>query len=384
MLLPLDKMDPTENIGKIEDKALRGSMVTVYNVLPGVGSSSLALSGPIIGDSFPWLLANLLGDVVYQGTPSGAATALTAATPVAAATIPLAASVAANTQVQVDAGVQSEIRTVTAITGAAAPYTATLSAPLSLPHASGAAVQPVAAPYATLCSIMNSGGLQGQAQPGTATLIEINAITQPYGARQYASLSIEEIDIKITPEGLITHDSKAQAFLSAPAAVALPSGLLASTVQPSPGWSAAISVAGTVMGNIAEIDLTLKRVLDAVDTVDGSQNPMQLRRGPVDVTGKMMFIARDESPFLTYLQQTNVPISVTVDNGVTGAGQVHTQFDIASAKYVTGTKLDASKAAVAYQVEFESLPAGTLAGWTGGESGIRTTSINAVAPGTYA
>jgi hypothetical protein len=143
-------------------------------------------------------------------------------------------------------------------------------------------------------------------------------------------------------------------------------------------------VSGTVMNNISEIELTLKRVVEAIANVDGSQNPLQLRRGPVDVSGKLTFIARDESPFLAYLQQTNVPISVALDNGVTGAGQQRTQFDLAAAKYVTGTKLDASKAAIAYQVEFDSLPAGSLAGWTGGLSGIRSTSINAVAPGTYA
>lgn len=382
-LLPLDKMDPTDDIGKIEDKALRGSMVSVYNVLPGVGKSSLSLSGPVFADTFPWLLSSLLGDVVYQGTPTGTATALSSAAPAGASTIPLPVSIPANTPIQVDSGVLSEIRTVTAIAGTAAPYTATLSSPLNLAHASGAIVTAVTAPYTTLCSVMNSGGIGGQAQPVTHTLTEINGITAGSGARQYTSFSVEEVSIKITPEGLVMHDSKAQAFLSNPAAAA-PTGLSTSGVNPNPGWSASVMVSGTQMGNISEIELDLKRAIDAVDTVDGSQNPMQLRRGPVDVSGKLTFIARDESPFLTYLQQTSVPISVIVGNGVNGVGQLQTQFDIAAAKYVTGTKLDASKAAIAYQVEFDSLPAGSLAGWTGGESGIRTTSINSVLPGTYA
>jgi hypothetical protein len=382
-LLPLDKMEPADDIGKIEDKALRGSMVGVYNVLPGVGKSALSLSGPVLADTFPWLLASLLGDVVYQGTANGAATALTQGTGAGANQIPVGALIAAGTQVQVDTGVLSEIRTVQTVTGAASPYTVTLTAALNLQHAGGVAVTPVGAPYTTLCAVMNSGGVQGQAQPATHTLTEVNGITAASGARQYSSFSIEEVTVKITPEGLIMHDSKAQAFLSSPAAAA-PTGLAASNVPPTPGWAATIAVSGTQMSNISEIELVFKRVLEAIPTVDGSQNPLQLRRGPVDVSGKLTFIARDESPFLTYLQQTNVPLSVAVDNGITGAGQQHTQFDIAAAKYVTGTKLDAGKAAIAYQVEFDSLPAGALAGWTGGLSGVRTTSINAIAPGTYA
>jgi hypothetical protein len=382
-LLPLEKMEPADDIGKVEDKALRGSMVGVYNVLPGVGKSSLNLSGPVYADTFPWLLASLLGDVVYQGTVSGTATALTQSVAAGATQIPIGASIGAGTLIQVDAGALSEIRTVQSITGTASPFTATLNAALSLQHASAAAVTPVGAPYTTLCAVMNSGGIQGQAQPTTHTLTEVNGITAVSGGRQYTSFAVEEITVKITPEGLITHDSKAQAFLSTPAGAA-PPGLAASTVPASPGWAATVAVSGTQVNNISEIELTFKRVLEAIPNVDGSQNPLQLRRGPVDIAGKMTFIARDESPFLVYLQQTNVPLSIAVDNGVAGAGQQRTQFDIAAARYVTGTKLDAGKAAIAYQVEFDSLPAGSLAGWTGGLSGVRTTSINAITPGTYA
>jgi hypothetical protein len=365
---------------------MRGSMVDLYNIVPGVGHSALALDGPVFADTFPFLTANLLGDVVYQGTANGTATTLAAAVTPAqitagATSVQSAASLAAGTQFQIDTGNNAEIRTVSSVTGAG-PFTLNFTQALRVPHASGVAVTPVGAPYMTLCSVLNGGGVGGQAQPATHTLTDINQVTTA-GARQYSSLAVEEIALKISPEALYTHSSKAQAFLSAPASAPI-TGLAASGVGPTAGWQSSISLAGTAVGSIESADLTLKRVIQVIQTADGTQQPYQIRRGPVSVEGKYRIIARDESPLLAYLAQNNVALSFAVDNGAVGAGQLQTRLDVGAARYITGTKIARDKEAVAFEVQFASIPTASLAGWSGGVSPVRCTHINAIAPNTYA
>lgn len=385
VLLPVEKPDLSDDIAKIEDKALRGSMVDVYNIVPGPIHSVQSFDGPVLADSFPYLINNLLGDTYYTGTPTGTgATQLAAAVTAASGGNPAQtqASIPAGTVVQVDTGPASEIRTVQTVTGAAAPYTVTFTTPLSGLHANNTPVVPVQAPYTAVQSLLNSGGTGGQAQPPTLTVVDQNWVTANTGARAYPGVCLEEITVKADPGGLFTYTAKAQGFPSAPAAAGL-GGLAASGVLPNAGWRATTAIAGTSLNNVDAFEITLKRALEVIFCVDGTQAPLTIRRGPVTITGKIHLIAADESALLTYLAQNNVPLSLAMDNGVAGAGQQHTQFDIAAARYISPTKIDRGKEAVGFDVAFQSLPAASLAGVSGGQSPVKVTSINAVAPNSY-
>lgn len=388
-LLPVDKADLSDEIAKIEDKAWRGSLVGVYNVVPGPVYSSLSFSGPVLADSFPYLLSNILGDNVYSAAPTGSgATTLSAPVNVVGApSVTAAAVVAPGTVIQIDTGPAAEVRTVTTTTGTAPNVTVNLNAPLNGLHASGVALVPVAAPFTVAQSLLNSGGVSGQAQPSTLTIVDQNWVTAGTGARAYPGACLEELTIKADPGSLFGFDAKAQAFPSAPAATGV-GQLAASAVLPNAGWKLTTSLAGSPVGNVESVELTIKRALEVVNTVDGTQAPLTIRRGVLDVSGKMTIVAADESPLLAYLAQNNIPLSVALDNGAVGAGQLHTQLDVPAARYISPTKINRGKESVSFDVAWQSIPGSSAAGSSaagasGGVSPIRATSINAVPANSY-
>jgi hypothetical protein len=383
-LLPVDKADLSDEITKVEDKAWRGSMVDVYNIAPGPIHSALTFSGPVLADSFPYLLSNILGDNVYTGAPTGTgATTLSAPVTVVGANSVLAtAAVTPGAVIQIDTGAASEVRTVTTTSGTAPNVTVNLNAPLNNLHASGVALVPVATPFTVLQALLNSGGVSGQAQPSTLTIVDQNWVTAATGARAYPGVCLEELTITADPGSLFHFDAKAQGFPSAPAAAGV--GQLASSpVQPNAGWKATTSIGGTPVVNVESFQIMIKRSLEVVNTVDGTQAPLTIRRGTVDVSGKMTIVAADEGPLLTYLTQNNVPLALAMDNGLTGAAQLHTQFDVAAARYVSPTKINRGKESVSFDVAWASIPASSTAGASGGLSPVRATSINAVPANSY-
>ena len=151
--LVIDKApDAADNITPIEDKGMRGTMAAVWDIVQGTGHTTIGLAGPVMCDTFPWLLANLLGDTVYQGTTAAPTT--TSTSPVTAAQIaggvsslPVAASIPSGTLIQIDAGLSSEVRLTTGVSGAG-PYTVTWSAsqPLKVPHLTGVTVTAIVWP----------------------------------------------------------------------------------------------------------------------------------------------------------------------------------------------------------------------------------------------
>lgn len=75
--IPMDTFEPLDNVSYLEDSAMRGSMVDVYNMVAGPIFSEISMGGPAFPDTFPWILANLLGDLVTTvATPNSHAIAV--------------------------------------------------------------------------------------------------------------------------------------------------------------------------------------------------------------------------------------------------------------------------------------------------------------------
>jgi hypothetical protein len=385
--LVIDKApDSADNINPIEDKGMRGTMAEVWDIVQGTVHATVSLSGPVMCDTFPWLLANFYGDTVYQGTTTTPtttlSTAITAANIAAGVTsAQVAGSIPSGTLIQIDTGLNSEVRTTTSVTGTG-PYVVSWSAsqPLKVPHLGGATVTAIASAFTTIQSLMNSGGYGGQVQPPTMTVTDLNQVSANFG-RQYAGWSIDTLTIKSSPNGLLTFDAKGLAWPSNTLA-SVPT-LPISPVVPTAGWKSTVNLSGSAVSNVTEWEIGLTRKVSVIETTDGSQAPYAIRRGSAAATTKFRVAAADESPLLTYLAGTAVPMVFGTTNGLSGANTLSTSFNLPKVKYVDSTKIDRSKEEVGFTVEARCLPATSAAGWTGGASHLQTTTVNAVTPNTY-
>lgn len=65
--IPIEKVEFEDKPVWLDDKALRGSLVESYGRQEGVIKTDFSFSGPVFGDTFGWLLGNILGDLTTTG-----------------------------------------------------------------------------------------------------------------------------------------------------------------------------------------------------------------------------------------------------------------------------------------------------------------------------
>lgn len=378
--IPVEKFDPYDQSTWLDDKALRGSMVEIYDRVQGVRHSEFDLAGPVYLDTLGYWLSNILGDTVYSGTYTGSGTTtLNSSSIVGATTIDTVASISATTRIQIDTGVSSEVRTVSSVTGAG-PYTLTLSSALTRAHAGGVVVKPITVPYTDTFSVLNSGS----GQPSSLTITDYQGPTASTGTRAYPGCCLSELTIKGNPEtsalemdakGMGWPSQSAAAFVSAP-----------STAQMQAAWRQTVGLAGTVAGapitTINEFELSIKRELEIIYTAQNSQNPYWIQRGKVTVSGKLNAVVDNET-FLTYLNSNTQPqLQTILSNGLSGSSLLSMQTDILKAAFST-SKINRGKAAVEYGAEFDAIANTTNAGASAGYSPASIVLQNAIVPGAY-
>lgn len=381
--IPVEKFDPEDKPTWLDDKAMRGSLTETFNRIQGPIHTEFDISGPAFFDSLGYLLNNLLGDDVESGTYSGSGTTtLSSSSVVGATSISTVASISTSTVIQIDTGNLSEVRTVTSVSGAG-PFTLNFTPGLSYAHNSAVAVKPITFPFLHQFSVLNSGN----GQPGSLTITDFQGPTATTGARAYAGCCLSELTIKGNAENtLITYDGKGMGWPSA-AAVSTPTSS-PSTVQPLAAWRFQLGLAGpasggTLVATVGDFEMALKRSLQVIFTGQNSQSPYFIQRGKVTATGKLNFVAVNSETPLTYLLSNTQPqYQLVINNGGAGATLFALQFDSQTAAWTT-SKIDRSKDAVGYQVEFEAIANTTNAGGSGGFSPIAVTLTNQTANNSY-
>jgi hypothetical protein len=374
---------PKDAITPLVDTAWRNSMGEEYGLIQGTYLGDLSMGGSFFGDTFPMLLANILGDYSVAMTNPG--------TPVT-----LGASAAAGTnQLTLTSGVLTlatpvliyntgatgfaEVVTPTAGTGTG-PYT--LNRKLYYTHASGATVSPSTGTSLythTFTQLNNGTGAGGWCltQPRTHTFTDYTGVTAAVGARCYAYTCLSDLNITATSTALLVWDAKANAFLSTAAVsapTASPSGV---AVQPS--WNApTFTVGGTQTNNIAEYKLGLQRTITPKWTNQGSQQPYALPRGPLKATMSMNFDpAIDESAYLAYLNNTQPTIVITQSNGAAGQAAVSVTITAQTAAYDAST-IEDSKTTFGYATTQRLIQSTSNIGPSGGYTPVSIAVKNAV------
>ena len=225
------------------------------------------------------------------------------------------------------------------------------------------------APYTHAISVYNST----DGQPPSYTL------TDNYGVntRQYPGAKFSDIDIKFTGDGLITYTAKAVALPSVTTTAPTPSY---SAVTPFAAYTGTVTIGSSAM-NLVDGNVTIKRSVSVVDTVDGTAAPYALWSGPVSVSGKLTLVMEAESQLTDYLAANQNVLDVT---WAAGSGAAATQLKLHMTNVVyQAADITRGKDYVEIGVTFNARGNSTDAGTSGGYSPIKATLQNALASGTY-
>lgn len=378
--VPVDKFDPEDKTTWLDDKALRGAMTEPFNRVAGVKHTEFDMAGPAYFDTFPYLLSNIYGDVVYSGTYTGSGTTtLDSSSVVGATSISTVASIAGSTLIQIGTGVNSEVRLTTGVSGGG-PYTVTFADGLLVAHPGGDTVKPITSPYSTLFNVLNAGN----GQPTSMTITDYQGPTSSAGMRAYAGCCLSELALKGTVESTtIDYTAKGTGW---PSASASTFASAPSAVKPQPSWEAQVGLNGTVGGapilTINDWGLTITRDLEPIYTAQNTQNPYFIMRGALTMTGTLNFVINNETP-LTYLNSNTQPqLQIIISNGLSGANLLSLQLDILLAAFTT-SKIERGKAAVEYASDYTAIANTTNTGYSAGFGPGSITVQNAITPGSY-
>jgi hypothetical protein len=343
----------------ITDNTLQGSMVSNYNDVPGLRYDSHGWDSWPYLDSFPLFLRAELGSPDTM-TAASTATTLSSSAVVGATTVDLTASVTANTYIVIGSSPTQETHLVTAVTGTATPYAATLAYPLLYPQASGATVTSLTSHQ---FSLLNNGGAGNQ--PPSVTITDYDGEEW----RQLAAGQLDKLSIKGTATGLV--DYTCSWFADASVTPSAPTASF-SSAQALPGWTYTCTVGDTILNTIVDWSLDLSRAVKPIPALTGSQQYYMFFADAITATGKLTVVEQHGAPQLTqYINADQIPLDLTLYDVKSGyAMNLHS-----SRVEFTSGDLDRSKEWVEVAVDFEMLPSASDA-TAGGVSPILATVAN--------
>lgn len=379
--IPTAALQTSQKVTWLEDMALRGSQVKVYDLEPGPVWSEITIpESPLYGDTIGHILFSALGDYTSTGTAASPNSTLSGGVSAGATSVTVASGTGflANQWIQVDTTTLAEIVQILSV--ASNVLTLKTSTPLRFSHLTGVAVTNTTANYTHVFSLLNPGSSTGNtsAQPPTYTWLHRNFIAGSgnFNADQYSYTRVTDLNLTAKKDGWVGWDAKANAYLrNFPSADFPPSF---TTVKANPSWKSAITIAGTQNYTIAEFGVKLAREMDIVTTADGSQNPYVIAAGPLTATFDIQFDAQSDESALNYmLNNTQPTLLYTVSNGLVSPNTV----SITMAAQLTGFKdspLSAVKSLWGWKAAGDLVANTSNAGNSGGYSPCQVTLVNSI------
>lgn len=158
------------------------------------------------------------------------------------------------------------------------------------------------APYAHSFSVLNSAPLLAN-QPPTYSFYDYDG----YKVRQMAGAQVDEITVKFTATGLLELTVK---VLSQPYVLAGSVATSAfSTIEAAPSWSCTPTLNSVVATRLVEGEVSLKRGAKPIHVI-GGQGPYKIQPGPLEISGKLTILNKDDTELGWYLNNTAIPISL--------------------------------------------------------------------------
>jgi hypothetical protein len=227
------------------------------------------------------------------------------------------------------------------------------------------------APYTHTFSAYNTGN----GQPGTKTFTDYDAIQ----TRAFPGETCTDLSINITSNALLTWTATMQGYSSG--TVANPTQSF-SSITPVPVWSGGTTIGGTYTPTLLSASIDMKRNGTVLNAVNGNPNPYSLWVGPLSVTGKLTFVAEDETQLLNYLNNSQPSCVIDFTSG-TSSALTEVKFQMSKCAYTAGTK-NRGQDYQSVDITYTAVANTTDAGASGGYSPIKAQLQNARVSGTYA
>lgn len=326
----------------LPDETLQGSMVTVYNLTPGMRYDSHGWDSYPYMDTFPLLVCAELGspDTV---TAAPASTTLSAAAVAGATTITTAASVAAGSFITFGS---SSLGTVEShkVVSVAGSYTLTLATAVVYNQPTGTAVTGLTKHVFSLLNNAGSGN-----QPPSFTLTD-------YDGDQWRQLTAAQMD-KLTIKGNATAlvDYTCDWYANPSVTPSSPTASY-STFKPTPTWTTALVIGGTQATDVEDWEIDLARGTKPIPAVTGTLEYFEYFAGPIKASIKTTVVETSGAPELTSFQNgSNQTFDLFVNDVTSGAIM---EIRSESMIYQTG-ELTRSKEYVQAELTGELLPTAT-------------------------
>ena len=270
--------------------------------------------------------------------------------------------------------------------------------PLRFTHPTRSTIQTCGTPFTHKWAALNSplgyGGAYG-AQPPTHTFCDTTNIvntftsasygtvsTNTYGARLYPSGVIKSLDISGNAEQLLGIKMSGDAWISQIAGTAVTN--VTTNSRPVPNWDTTVVFAGNTLtssntyNGVGEFGFSAKRTTQVYWTVQGTQNPYIIARGPLMADASLQFDpTNSEMPLDLMLLNSQAPLSITTTNaGIANAGTPFTLTLTMTQAAITKSKIMRNKALIGYGDTVEAIANATDTGGSGGLGPATITLVN--------
>jgi len=237
------------------------------------------------------------------------------------------------------------------------------------------------APYSHTFNIKNNIGVYGGGQPESLTIADFSGLTGASSnkARAYPGSVVSELTITWSSEALLTWSAKLTGWPSG--VIPKPTSSWSGISPPLPAWRGVTSIGGSPVLYVQSGELQLKRDVKVLNTVDGVQGPYAVWLGPLAATGKLTFIAADETEFLRYLNATNPALTVNFEAG-SGASLVGIDIAMQSVSY-RGAKVGRGQDYTTVETDFSAIGNTTNVGASGGFGACTIVTKSAISSSTF-
>ena len=326
------------------DQTLQGSMVSIYDEVPGLRVDTHGWDSYPYMDTFPVLIRALLGSAdTLTAAPSN--TTLAASAAVGATTISTTATIATNSWIVIDSGVGvMETHRTTNVSGTG-PFTVTLDYPLYFAHNNGASVTGLTRHQ---FSLLNNAQASGN-QPPSVSIVD-------YAGDAWRALTAAQLDqimLQGSADTLPKYTCNWFSHLSITPSTPTPSF---SSVEAPPGWTSTLALGGTLVPYVMSWEFDFKRNVKPIPAITGTLNYYQLFAGVLDATAKITVLQDSSSTWLSaYQNGATDSVDFTLYDVKSGyAMRIHSTL----AKFITG-QIDRSKEWVEIPLELQLLPSST-------------------------
>ncbi len=199
-----------------------------------------------------------------------------------------------------------------------------------------------------------------------------------FEARRYRASKCEELTFKFDADGLLEYEAKFLSYASETVATPVPS--FPANERPIANWTCVANIGGVASLIISSGEVTIKREVSLLHTMDGTGDPYKLFSGAVEVEGKLTVIHEDAAEITRYINNTQPALDLKWQ-ATTGPGD-SLQLVMTKAGY-TAANIGRGEEYGEIEIEFRAVANTTDIGASAGFSPIKAVLVNAKPASTY-